>query len=1393
MAEKIEGLSIGLDLDTLKVDSGMTDLRSKLRLVNSEMKANLSAFDKGDKSLEKYQTTLNGLNKKIEVQRAITEKAYTTYQKMVKEYGEGSKEADKAANHYNNQSASLNNLQRAANRTENELKELQQELNKSEFSWTNLGQTIQNTGRTLTGIGSSLTVGLTTPILGAGLAIGKVASDFDEATGRIEARLGVTKQRAEELSEVAQDVWKNGFGESVREASDAITVVNNNLKDLSDEQLKEATSSAFLLQEAFDAELNESTRAAGQLMKDFGEDSSKAFDLLTWGFQNGLDYTGEFLDTIREYSPQFAEMGYTSEQMLNALKDGFDAGSWSLDKLGDSIKESHLRMTDMSKATKDAYKALGLSAEEYAGKIAKGGKEGNKAFQEVVKKLQGVEDATERNLLATDLFGTQYEDLREKVIFSMTGASKSIEGLEGTTKRASDAIQDNFGTRITKIWRDFVTDLEPAGDILLDLAEDILPKVANTVDSVTNAFAEMDPKTQKTVLALGGIAAAAGPVLMGIGGLTTGIGGLIKLVGPLLPMIGGTAGLSGVFAGLAGPIGWTTLALGGLGVGFDLLDKEMDKPIIKSDIFKGKISEATKEAVGSYMELDEQATAELNSLAWSQATITDQMANNMVTKYQQMGDQVLLAMQENHTKQLEEQQRLFDQSNILSEEEEAKRLAKLKADQLGEIETLNEHQAKIKEIWTLAAEEKRGITDAEAQEIALLQEQMRAKAVEELSASQQEQLTILNNMKEQKGIIEAETAANTVNKSVETKNKVVSEAQQEYNQKIATIEHGRDVVGNIKTQEADAMIQEAERARDKTIANAEDTHMEVVRAAQAQAEGHIDEVNWETGEVLSGWDKMYNGIIDAVNWIRELFGMEPLEKKGSVKENDRQKLKRQNAEIKGYADGTSSNGHPGGPAIVGEEGRELAFIPGRGVTLLGTRGPEFHSNLPRGTSVLPNKQTESMLKSFGFPGYAEGIGDYFNLFLDGAGAVWDFVKDKFSLSKISFPSWIKEHTGNPLDMIGKFATDWIKDTWDSWFGDIGSSSVGSTGVQKWAGIAAQALMMTNQYSQANLDRLLYQMQTESGGNPMAINLWDINAQRGTPSKGLMQVIDPTFKAYAMPGYNTDIFDPLSNILASIRYAVSRYGSLEKAYRGVGYEVGGVIKDEQLAMIGEGNKEEVIIPMEKHRNRALDLFAYAGGKLGVFDELKGTFKEVTSLINNGIERVILSIDDHKNSLLYKMDELIGMFSYTSSYNSIWEEQVMKLRATIKNSPLDDDSFEINSLLSYKPGYIQAEDGSWVPPSFYSQPTDAMKILAVAGKQITNNNRPNQLPNVSPNIESNGLLQAVLEQNKILMALLQSSRNIEKKPALTENDIGLAVDNYNANQTIKNNIYSGRPAY
>ncbi|MBT2481681.1 LysM peptidoglycan-binding domain-containing protein [Streptomyces sp. ISL-94] len=67
---------------------------------------------------------------------------------------------------------------------------------------------------------------------------------------------------------------------------------------------------------------------------------------------------------------------------------------------------------------------------------------------------------------------------------------------------------------------------------------------------------------------------------------------------------------------------------------------------------------------------------------------------------------------------------------------------------------------------------------------------------------------------------------------------------------------------------------------------------------------------------------------------------------------------------------------------------------------------------------------------------------------------------------------------------------------------------------------------------------------ESSGNPLAINNWDINAQNGIPSKGLLQVIDPTFRAYHVPGTSMNSYDPVANITAACNYAAARYGSID---------------------------------------------------------------------------------------------------------------------------------------------------------------------------------------------------------------------------------------------------------
>jgi hypothetical protein len=105
-----------------------------------------------------------------------------------------------------------------------------------------------------------------------------------------------------------------------------------------------------------------------------------------------------------------------------------------------------------------------------------------------------------------------------------------------------------------------------------------------------------------------------------------------------------------------------------------------------------------------------------------------------------------------------------------------------------------------------------------------------------------------------------------------------------------------------------------------------------------------------------------------------------------------------------------------------------------------------------------------------------------------------------------------------------------------------------TGVDRWAPVMEAALRYTGITPTPALVALgLRRMKQESGGNPMAINRTDVNAQRGDPSIGLMQNIGSAFPQRAKELANRGIYDGFANIVASIRYTLGRYGSLEAGW------------------------------------------------------------------------------------------------------------------------------------------------------------------------------------------------------------------------------------------------------
>lgn len=145
-------------------------------------------------------------------------------------------------------------------------------------------------------------------------------------------------------------------------------------------------------------------------------------------------------------------------------------------------------------------------------------------------------------------------------------------------------------------------------------------------------------------------------------------------------------------------------------------------------------------------------------------------------------------------------------------------------------------------------------------------------------------------------------------------------------------------------------------------------------------------------------------------------------------------------------------------------------------------------------------------------------------------------------------------------------------------GDIfkagGGSSPAGSGAERWRSQVIEAAKMVGfPTDKGHIDRIISQIQTESGGNEKAVQggYTDINTITGDLAKGLMQTISATFNAYKMPGHG-NIFNGYDSILAGLRYIMAQYGTgagfFANIGMGHGYADGGEVNGPELAWIGE---------------------------------------------------------------------------------------------------------------------------------------------------------------------------------------------------------------------------------
>ncbi|MBG9519124.1 phage tail tape measure protein [Bacillus thuringiensis] len=615
----------------------------------------------------------------------------------------------------------------------------------------------------------------------------------------------------------------------------------------------------------------------------------------------------------------------------NGLK-GSDAGTslkTMLMRLNPSTKEAYNKMADLGLITYNAQAGFDFLVKNGITPASRSVGDIEVALESYVMKTEGVKkwndkcDTTFRELATSSAFlSSKFYD-QEGHIQSLENISgilhESMKGL--TDQQRSMALETLFGSDavrgatilfnegsqgVNKMYTEMskVTALETANtkmntlkgrieqlsgafDTMKKTIGDALAPVVSAfvagLQKLVDGFNALPGPIQKAiaitggiVLALTAIATVIGVVLAAVGMVVSGIGALGVALGTLATSLGIAGGVAGLLAAALGPV---AIALGvvaaAVGVGvlaYKAYQKATEDSIASVDRFatntEGKVSSSTKKVLGEYFKLSDGIRQKLTEIRLNHEVITEEQSQKLIGQYDKLANTIIEKTNTRQQKEIEGLKKFFADSYVLTAEEENKRIEQLNQHYEQEKLKTQEKENKIKEILQTAARENRELTTSERISLQALQDEMDRVAVEHMSKNQMEQKVILENMRVQASEISARQAAEVVENSAKARDKVIEDAKKTRDEKIAEAIRQRDENKTITADEANAIIAEAKRQYDSTVSTAKDKHREIVDEAKSQAGEHVNQVDWETGQVKSKYQVMKD---DVVRKMKEMW------------------------------------------------------------------------------------------------------------------------------------------------------------------------------------------------------------------------------------------------------------------------------------------------------------------------------------------------------------------------------------------------------------------------------------------------------------------------------------------------------------------------------------------
>ncbi len=489
-------IEIGGDMsnltDSLKgVDKELSSLQANLRTVQSALRldpGNVSALTQQQSLLtDAVAATSQRLDQLREAQRQVDaqiangvdvdQRAYRSLQAEIVRTEASLNDYETQAREVNNQ---LEEQAREAELSETAFGRLRLALNNAGDSAEDAGNDADKSGEGWTVVKDVISDLASEAIQAAVEAFKELLIEGELALDMLQARLGVSESAMRKYGDVAEEVFENGFGDSITDVAQSIGTVTEMLGDLDETELQNVTENALTLRDVYGWDVKESIRAVNSLMKQFGITSDEAYNLIVQGAQNGLDQNGDLLDTINEYSVQFGDAGYSAEDMFNMIANGADEGTWSIDKMGDAIKEYNIRVSDgtVVDALRENADLLGITEMEAVGlgrAFGQSGREGKDAMNEVLGVIMGVENEMLRYQLGVAVFGTMWEDLGEDAVVALMNTEGGITATNEAMAQMKTDAYDNLATSVTTLGRTLKSEL------LNPIVEEISPVVQGAI------------------------------------------------------------------------------------------------------------------------------------------------------------------------------------------------------------------------------------------------------------------------------------------------------------------------------------------------------------------------------------------------------------------------------------------------------------------------------------------------------------------------------------------------------------------------------------------------------------------------------------------------------------------------------------------------------------------------------------------------------------------------------------------------------------------------------------------------------------------------------------------------------------------------------------------------